>query len=123
MQVETFPWNIVNYFVKNVIFVTKLSDIFVRKIQKFTSIMVRLPSKLQIFPSKSENFPGMRLPNSTFVSRMVVEPGVSHTSFLDGDHQPHNIYIYIVIHFAGFNFANRQSQQNKVVLQFISQIQ
>ena len=28
--------------------------------------MVHFPSKLQMFPSKSENFPGMRLPNSTF---------------------------------------------------------
>ena len=33
--------------------------------------MVHFPSKLKIFPSKSENFPGMRLPNSTFFPCMV----------------------------------------------------
>ena len=48
--------------------------------------MVHFPSKLQVFPSKSENFPGMRLPNSTFFPCM-------HLTFLTLTFQPENVML------------------------------
>ena len=44
--------------------------------------MINFPSKLQIFPSQKQNFPGMIFPNSAFCPCMETEYKIKQTPYL-----------------------------------------
>ena len=65
-----FPWNVIKHFIKNLNYFANFRHFCIK--EKDQNIPYKFPLKIANISLQKQNFPGMRLPNSTFFPCMIM---------------------------------------------------